>query len=704
VFATVMLTAGADPKQEAERLLKAAKNTVLVDGNVKGALEQYRHIVNTYGKTDRAVAAQALVGMAECYHKLGDPEARKVYQQLVREYSDQKEFAALAHARLGTSAPAGLTSHRRLANVRVGGVGYGTVSPDGRYFPFTDWNDGDLYLRDIATGATRRLTNVNGLNGDGQFAAQAAFSKDGTQVAYSWSLGKRNELRVIDAAGGTQPRRVFGSEEIQAVWPDDWSSDGKWLAVQVRRQDKTAQIGLVAAQDGSFRQLKSVDWRGASRLFFSPDGRYLAYDLPVNDTDSRRDVYVLAVDASHEITAVAHAANDVVIGWAPDGSAVLFSSDRSGVAGLWRQRLIDGKPQGTPDLIKFQIEGAPLGIGRRGELYSLVHPPRFNSAVSANIQLGAFDFDGGRFLKPPAPPALPFVGTNSIPTWSPDGKYLAYVSSRPGPTSTAPGSTDRYVIGIRSSETGQVRELRPALNPYPPFIRWSADGRSLLSHGKDLKGREGVFRIDALTGAASTIVSGTDGDVIRWPSESTDGTRLYYIRGAAGQSDRIVVERDLASGTEKKLFSGPEVWTAGPTSMLSRDGKWIVVANLESGTRTATLLLVPTEGGPPRELIRAESRKRVGLLSWTPDGSAILAVVATALSAGVTFPATETEVWRVPLDGGERRKIDLNVAGMTPFSVHPDGRQIAFAQTEPVKDDEIWVLENFLPTATARKK
>jgi hypothetical protein len=61
------------------------------------------------------------------------------------------------------------------------------------------------------------------------------------------------------------------------------------------------------------------------------------------------------------------------------------------------------------------------------------------------------------------------------------------------------------------------------------------------------------------------------------------------------------------------------------------------------------------------------------------------------------------ELWRVPLDGGERRKLDAKVDGMTRFSVHPDGKQIAYGLTERAKDDEVWVLENFLPAPSAKK-
>ena len=56
------------------------------------------------------------------------------------------------------------------------------------------------------------------------------------------------------------------------------------IAVQLQRKDKSTQIGLVSAQDGLLRVLKSVDWRGTSGMFFYSDGKYVAYDLPAAET------------------------------------------------------------------------------------------------------------------------------------------------------------------------------------------------------------------------------------------------------------------------------------------------------------------------------------------------------------------------------------------------------------------------------------
>src|SRR5438045_3649713 len=64
--------------------MKAAQQKADVQGDLKGAIEDYKKIVAAAG-ANRALKAQALVRMAECYQKLGDVESRTIYEQVVRE-------------------------------------------------------------------------------------------------------------------------------------------------------------------------------------------------------------------------------------------------------------------------------------------------------------------------------------------------------------------------------------------------------------------------------------------------------------------------------------------------------------------------------------------------------------------------------------------------------------------------------------------
>src|SRR6185436_5335721 len=143
-----LLALPAKSQMKPEIGLRAAMETETVKGDLKGAIEQYRKIAQG---SDRAIAAQALIHMAECYQKMGDAESRKIYEQVARDYTDQKEAATTARARLG-----GTPQLRRQTNTLVWSspnVDFeGRVSPDGRYLSYTNWDSGDLAIHEIATG------------------------------------------------------------------------------------------------------------------------------------------------------------------------------------------------------------------------------------------------------------------------------------------------------------------------------------------------------------------------------------------------------------------------------------------------------------------------------------------------------------------------------------------------------------------------
>ena len=99
----------AQSARSAEVLFKAAQNTEEVQGDLKGAIDAYKKAVAAAG-ANRSLAAQALVRMAQCYQKLGDAEAQRVYERVVRDYAEQRDAVAVARSRLGGKP---LTNSRR---------------------------------------------------------------------------------------------------------------------------------------------------------------------------------------------------------------------------------------------------------------------------------------------------------------------------------------------------------------------------------------------------------------------------------------------------------------------------------------------------------------------------------------------------------------------------------------------------------------
>jgi hypothetical protein len=81
--------------------------------------------------------------MGQCYEKLGDAQARKAYEQVVREFADQKEAVEQARALLAASTrdrptESGLAFQRKgvLSPAAAAGGLSRHPSPDGRYLFF----------------------------------------------------------------------------------------------------------------------------------------------------------------------------------------------------------------------------------------------------------------------------------------------------------------------------------------------------------------------------------------------------------------------------------------------------------------------------------------------------------------------------------------------------------------------------------------
>ena len=682
-----ILAAGAQ-SGEAERQLKAAMNAELVNGDLKAAIKRYGEIAAKY-KSDRAVAAMALVRTAECYQKMGDAEATRIYERVVREFADQRDAATEARARLDSLRPkpavVGIVNRKVWELPRRGDI-FGTASADGRYIPYVAWAEGgDLFLHDLRTGTERRLTNTatdkpGVAPAEDQYAEEYSISRDGKRLAYSWFRGDldRYELRLLPLEGSAVPpfRTLLNDEEISWISPHDWTPDSKRIAVQLHRKDKSAQIGLISTDDGKLRVLKSIDWRGANGMFFSADGNYLAYDLPASESEQQRDIYLLAADGSREAPLVVHPGHDAVLGWSPDGTQLLFASDRSGSMGLWSQRVVGGRAHGSPELLKPDIgEFKNLGISSSGALHYVS-----STRMGGDIHTATFDFNNVTLVSPPVQAVSTHVGSNQMPDWSPDGKHLAYSSRRKS------GGSVYFLVGIRAMESGQVREILPSPNfGQLVALNWSRDGRSLLIGGRDSKGRTGVFRMDAQTGRTSMVVA-TKG--APWLAvESPDAKSLYYSGLApTGGEAFAYYKRNLASGEEDVLFRRPNpVYTS-----LSPDGRYLAIPNTTAPREPRGIFLVPTSGGETREVMHVNSPQLIFFRGWVPDGRSLL---AQKLVDGRTV-----ETWKVPLDGGEPVKLETKTgAGPQPgMKVHPDGKQVVLVYPVPPRPEEIWALDNFL--------
>ena len=542
---------------------------------------------------------------------------------------------------------------------------------------------GDLALHDFATGKMRRLTNKGSWTESSERAFFSAISPDGKEVAYEWYKDDSADLRLVGLDGSAP--RILGAAGI----PTDWSPDGKYVLSIVFKfvNPFQSQIALISVADGSVRVLKTFDWSHPGKMKFSPDGRYIAYDYPPQQDSDNRDIFLLAVDGSREIPLVEHPADDVLLGWTPDGNNILFASDRSGSMGAWILRVADGKPQGSPELVKQDIgQAEPIGFTRTGSYYYGLE------IGTSDVYTAEFDPAAGRVLTQPQKATQRYVGSNFSPAWSPDGQFLACVSSR---------GQRPEVISIRSLKTGEERDLSPNLLDIWGPIRWSPDGRSILVPGKDKKIQHNLYLVDAQTAKVTSILPAEMGSEISNPAWFPDGKRLLYTtrHPESGTIKEAIFVRDLATGRETELFrSAPGVKV--DDIALSSDGQQVALTLIDKETRSSVLKVLPVAGGDASELVRAKEPEAIvgASLSWSSDSRYIVfGMVRT------TSQARKTQLLAISSGGGEPHALGLAMDSVRSVSFHPDGQHLAFAASAGKGKSEVWVMENFLPKLKAVK-
>src|SRR6187402_1771583 len=197
----------------------------------------------------------------------------------------------------------------------------GAPSLDGRFISLVE--QGDLAIRDLATGRSTKLTKATGK----EFAYFSAISRDAKMVAYAWFNDEGfYELRVVPITGG-QPRTLFKNAESGFVQPTAWSPDNKFILTLLFRKDNVSQIALIPSAGGEVKVLRSLNWVYPKRMDISPDGQTLIYDSFAPGSTTQRTIYSLTLDGATEKRLVNEPGNHLFPLYAPDGKSIFYLSD-----------------------------------------------------------------------------------------------------------------------------------------------------------------------------------------------------------------------------------------------------------------------------------------------------------------------------------------------------------------------------------------
>jgi dipeptidyl aminopeptidase/acylaminoacyl peptidase len=254
--------------------------------------------------------------------------------------------------------------------------------------------------------------------------------------------------------------------------------------------------------------------------------------------------------------------------------------------------------------------------------------------------------------------------TSNSPRWSHDGKWIAFLSSRPGepaaagagppPAGASPSEPPRTQVYLLSMSGGEARRLTNLKNGVSTF-RWSPDGnrmvvvsrigpsdsrtetreRSDVRHYKNTSykfndtgwfddRRSHLWIVDVKSGGAKQITEGDDWNDTD-PQWSPDGTRIAFVSNRTGK------EYDLNRNTDVWVISAD----GGPLTKISDhdeadnnpcwspDGKTIAFLGVLRQREHAKIWLAPSNGGSPSVLAVEGLDLIPSGLEWAGDGKSI---------------------------------------------------------------------------------
>ncbi len=216
-----------------------------------------------------------------------------------------------------------LTKHRSIALAPA-------WSADGQWLAFTSFMRGQpqLFLLKPTQGYLRPLSTLPGVN------TSASFSPDGTLVAFAAGGGGNTDIYVVPVAGG-EPQRLTTSRAIDTQ--PAWSPSGRQIAF-TSTTSGSPQLYLMDAEGTNVRRL-TLDDRFADEAAWAPDGVRIAYTTWVED---RFQIATLDLRTGRREVIAGPGSNESPC-WSPDGTMLVFVSDRSG-----NQQIYVTDPAGNP--------------------------------------------------------------------------------------------------------------------------------------------------------------------------------------------------------------------------------------------------------------------------------------------------------------------------------------------------------------------
>jgi Tol biopolymer transport system component len=638
-----------------------------VDGDLKSAMEVYQKIAAD-AAAPRDVRAKALLRLAGCYDKLGRQQARQVYEQIVRDYADQPA-ASQARTRLASikqqehpTAPATMTV-RKIEWSALGNIG--SDDTDGERAIYGDL-DGSIVFGDLSGRAKKVIYKHKDGDGDIWFRRSRDFSM--VSLAFAATPSGPKTLAVIKA-DGTGYRELVRDDAQGTIlgsnWDRNWSWDDRYLVVWSNLPKGGGHLFLVSVADGQRRELLSTDTGVIGKAVFSPDGRYVAYSIQpkINQFGMSRFFVIPAHGGQARLVyeSKVQFVTGNLLDWTADGHNLamvdIFHEDKTA---LFLLPIKDGSASGAPTFVRF----GSFESGYTTSTGSLVYKDHSTVANGGNeFFIASFGPDG--HLGDWQPLDLQSgnsPGWNPWPSFSPDGRQIAYVTHGYGV------NNDQLVL--RDIKTGQERVLYQS--PTPMNCQYARQNPKVFCTEFQTDGQQAIISVAVNSGTVERFGLFPE---VGWVLQTSNDERTMYQLKA--DEPAALLRLDLPMRQLTTVEDGDATVVPAEARLLARI----------SGQ---SLMIRPISGGVWKTLTHLKQQYTFGFVG-TPDGTCLL--YRDSDSTG------KNSLFRIPVAGGQPERVgDFPVNSGGLLRISPDGRQLIAVIFRWDKYD-LWVLDNFASSA-----
>jgi dipeptidyl aminopeptidase/acylaminoacyl peptidase len=309
-----------------------------------------------------------------------------------------------------------------------------------------------------------------------------------------------------------------------------------------------------------------------------------------------------------------------MVQWSPDGTQITFSS------GLGGGGLMSVSPDG----------GFPVRIP---------------------IDLGG----AGHFL------------ASQTPTWSPDGEWIAYVS-------TKTGSQEIWLWSARNGRDSLITRLGGRINSFT----WSPDSRWIAFAG-DRYGNYDIWKVELASGEVSRLTEETRYEV--FPTWTPDGRSILYVELDERWADHTVIEMTSTGDGRRIVVQDTDFfdYRAGGTfgyPTVSPDGATVLFRSHRSGW--INYWTVPLAGGDPQPVGQESANQSHA--RWSPDGTHVAYI-------SDHHGTHELRVAQVGHGNRPRTLVDPAVGVVAVPEWSPDGTRISYILETPTRPGDLFVVD-----------